>query len=145
MEPVEEKQTTLVPTAALETAAHFTASVAIQLRSASHLMVANLPLDPAPYIQSTTQHQAQMAFAAAQCLAQGACLMDTAARHTDFAALLTNSVLSKLDVNLNSESVLKSHQTARAVERRTTSALVVPLASVAQKLVGAARLLSSAV
>jgi hypothetical protein len=71
--------------------------------------------------------------------------MDTAARHMDFAELLTNSVLSKLDVNLNSESVLKSHQTARAVERRTTSALVVPLASVAQKPVGAARLLSSAV
>jgi hypothetical protein len=71
--------------------------------------------------------------------------MDTAARLTDSVELLTSSVLSKLDASLNSESALKSHQTARAVERRTTSALVVPLASVAQKLVGAARLLSSAV
>jgi hypothetical protein len=66
MEPVEEKQTTLVPTAALETAAHLTVFVAIQLHSAFHLTVANPPLDPAPYLQSTAQHQAQTASAAAQ-------------------------------------------------------------------------------
>jgi hypothetical protein len=71
--------------------------------------------------------------------------MDTAARLTDSVEPLTNSVLSKLAANLNSESALKSRQTARAVERRSTSALVVHLASVAQKLVGVARLLSSAV
>jgi hypothetical protein len=66
MEPVEEKQTILVPTAALETAAHLTASVATQPHSASHLTVANLPSDPAPYLQSMAQHQAQTASAAAQ-------------------------------------------------------------------------------
>jgi hypothetical protein len=71
--------------------------------------------------------------------------MDTAAHPTDSVEPLKNSVLSKLDANLNSGSALKSHQTAHAVEQRITSALVVPLASVAQKLVGAARLLSSAV
>jgi hypothetical protein len=66
MERVEEKQTTLVPTAALETAAHLTVSAAIQLHSAFHLTVANLPLDPAPCLQSTARHQAQTASAAAQ-------------------------------------------------------------------------------
>jgi hypothetical protein len=71
--------------------------------------------------------------------------MDTAARLTDSVEPLTNSVLSKLAASLNSESALKSHQMPRAVERRITSALVVPLEYVAQKLVGAARLLSSAV
>ena len=66
MELVEEKQTTLVPTVALETAAHPTVSAVIQLHSASHLTVANPPLDPAPYPQSTAQHQAQTVSVAAQ-------------------------------------------------------------------------------
>jgi hypothetical protein len=71
--------------------------------------------------------------------------MDTVAHPTDSAELLTNSVPLKLAANLNSESALKSHQTAHVVEQQITSALVVPLASAAQRLVGAARLLSSAV
>jgi hypothetical protein len=66
MEPVEEKQTTLVPTVALETAAHPTVSAVVQLHSASHLTVVNPPSEPAPYLQSTAQHQAQTESAAAQ-------------------------------------------------------------------------------
>jgi len=66
MELVEEKQTTLVPTASLETAAHLMVFVAVQPPSASHLTVANPPLDPAPYPQSTAQHQAQTVSVAAQ-------------------------------------------------------------------------------
>jgi hypothetical protein len=69
--------------------------------------------------------------------------MDHAALPMGSAEIQMNFVLLKLVANPNSENALKSHRTEHAVVQQAISALAVPLASVAQKLVGAARLLSS--